>query len=200
MVHKDISGLRNNHANNKHAHGPSSFWMQDPKLVFKELGLEKGDCFLDMGSGPGDFAIQAARIIGGSGIVYALDKWQYLIDNLTKEAQALGLKNVRALVSDITGPIPIKDGCVNVCLLSNVLHVFDLARYGKAMFNEIRRVLNPNGRMAIMECKKEDQPFGPPKNIRLEPEEIEELTTQYGFKKISIVTFKYNYMINLVLK
>ena len=165
--------------------GPSSFWMHDPAVVFNELDLKEGDIFLDLGCGPGDYSLQAAKIIGQSGSVYALDKWQYLVDRLTEEAKKKQLKNINTMVCDILGPLPIGDNYIDVCLLSTVLHIFNLSEIEQKLFNEIRRVLKPAGRVAIIECKKEDTNFGPPKHMRLSPNDIENSIQKYGFKKLS---------------
>ena len=179
----------------KQRRGPSSFGMHDPEVVFNELKLKEGDVFLDLGCGPGDYAIQASNIVGPSGAVYALDKWLYLVDSLLEKADAQGLENIKAMVSDITRPFPIEDGCIDVCLLSTVLHIFNLSEIEETIFNEIKRVLKPDGRVAIIECKKEDQPFGPPKHMRLSPDDIEDTIQRYGFEKVGFADLGYNYMI-----
>ena len=183
----------------KQRHGTSSFWVHDPELVLNALDLKAGDVFLDLGCGPGDYAIEASRIVGNSGFVYALDKWQYLVDSLRKEADSKGLKNIKAVVSDITGPLPIKDGCVDVCLMATVLHIPAVARRMRAVFSEVRRVLKTSGRLVIIECKKEDMPFGPPKNMRVSPEELENAISECGFEKVSLVDLGYNYMIQFCI-
>ena len=42
----------------------------------------------------------------------------------------------------------------------------------KGFLKEIKRLLKPNGKLAIIEIKKEDTPFGPPLGIRFSPEEL----------------------------
>lgn len=175
--------------------GRSSFWMHDPEVIFDALSLKEGDCFLDMGCGPGDYTIRASKIVGDSGAVYALDRWQDVIDDLSEKANSQGLRNIRAIASDITKQLPIKDECIDVCFMSTVLHSLDLADVEKNLFGEIRRVLKPGGRVAIIECKKEEQHFGPPIHMRLSPEQIEGSIMRYGFEKIGLVDLGYNYMI-----
>jgi len=195
---------------NRHHHGPcqgkgghrggaSSFWMHDPEVVFEGLALKEGDCFLDMGCGRGDYAIRASKIVGNAGRVYALDKWQPLVDGLKKEAALRGLENLRAIACDITQPLPIEDGCVDTCLLSTVLHIFNLSKIGERLFNEIGRALRPGGCVAVIECKKEYQAFGPPKHMRLSPEEIERVLSPYGFERVDLTDLGYNYMIRFAV-
>ncbi|WP_048065519.1 class I SAM-dependent methyltransferase [Methanosarcina acetivorans] len=183
------------HRENEQRCGRGSFWMHDPDLIFSELKLKAGEFFLDMGCGPGDYSIWASKIVGNSGMVYALDKWQELIDNLTEKADLEGIKNIKGMVSDIARPLPIEESCIDVYFISTVLHSLDLAKDSDVIFSEIHRVLKPDGRLAIVECKKEEMSFGPPLHMRLSPEELENLIAKYGFEKINLVDLGYNYMI-----
>lgn len=183
------------HGDNKRKCGRGSFWMHDPDLIFNELKLKTGDFFLDMGCGPGDYSIWASKIVGNSGIVYALEKWQDLIDDLTEKVDLKELTNIVGIVSDITKPLSIEEGCIDVYFISTVLHSLDLAKDSNMIFNEVHRVLKPDGRLAIIECKKEEMSFGPPLHMRLSPEELENIITKYGFEKIDLTDLGYNYMI-----
>ncbi|BDZ70845.1 class I SAM-dependent methyltransferase [Methanobacterium petrolearium] len=180
--------------------GPSSFWIQDPELVFGELNLQEGDHFLDIGCGTGDYSLYASKIIGNSGQVCALDIQDKLITNLKEKAHQEGLKNIVALISDIAHPLPVEDKSVDVCFISTVLHSVDLAKYGPMLFREVRRVLKPDGRLVIIECKKEDLSRGPPLNMRISPEELENLVEKHGFWKINQVDLGFNYLIQFGVK
>lgn len=180
--------------------GPSSFSMQDPTLVFNELKLKEGEVFLDMGCGAGDYTIQASKILGDSGVVYALDVWEELISNLEEEAAINGLKNIKGIATDITDKLPIEDNSIDVCFIATVLHTMHMPNIKENLFNEIRRVLKPDGRLAIIECKKEQRHFGPPMHMRLSSEEMEAFASQHGFEKINLLDLGYNYMIQFVVK
>ena len=178
--------------------GPSSFHMHNPDVVFGEIGLKSGENFMDLGCGSGDYAIYAARIVGDKGTVYAIDKWETIVTNLIGIADSLGLENIIGAISDITNPLPVNDSCIDVCFVSTVLHTLNMNK-SMPLLKEIRRVLKPDGRLSIIECKKQGQSFGPPQNVRLSPEEIEELVMLYGFKKIGCTDLGYNYLIQFKL-
>ncbi len=176
--------------------GPSSFWMHDPQIVFGEINLKPGETFLDLGCGLGDYSIYAAKIVGASGMVYAVDKQDELVNDLMVKATTMGLKNILGIKSDITSPLSLKDHCIDVCFVSTVLHCMDTqGKQVTTLFGEIRRVLKPTGRLIVIECKKEDRAFGPPKNMRLSPDQIESLITPFGFESTGFVDLGYNYMI-----
>lgn len=61
MSDNEQNGLRQVHEKGGHGRGPSSFRMHDPRKVFNALALERGDVFLDLGCGPGEYAMEAAR-------------------------------------------------------------------------------------------------------------------------------------------
>lgn len=122
--------INKNPAKNHHGQGtgrgPSSFWMHDATVVFEALALKSGDTFLDLGCGPGDYTLAAARIVGPSGRIIAMDKWPYQIDALRNTASSQGPDNINAMVGDITKTLPVGDRSVDLCLLSTVLHIFQL--------------------------------------------------------------------------
>lgn len=179
----------------RHGRGPSSFWMHDPEKVFAELKLTPGDRFLDLGCGPGDYSLRASRAVGESGLVYALDRQKEAMDQIKKKMISEDCSNIKAIQADITQTLPIDDGCIDVCFMATVLHILQVKRAGLTLFKEIHRVLKPGGRYAVIECKKEDQPFGPPKHIRLSPEEIGDAVRGHGFKKMDLADLGYNYLI-----
>ncbi|WP_421907862.1 class I SAM-dependent methyltransferase [Methanolacinia petrolearia] len=189
--HNCRTGERDHHR----GRGPTSFWMQDPKLIFTELDLKHGDVFLDLGCGTGDYSICAAEEVGESGIVYAADINRNLIDDLLENSGQLGLNNIKGVISDIHETLPFEDSSIDVCLISTVLHSVDLENCGKALFTEIARILKPQGRLFVIECKKEETGFGPPLQMRLSPEAIKSYASSCGLNWISMTDLGYNYMI-----
>lgn len=107
----------------------------------------------------------------------------------------MGYANVCSMLADICGPLPLGDASVDVCLMATVLHTLDMARDGNAVLGEVRRVLKPTGRLAIINCKKETQPFGPPLEKRFSPLETEKLVMPCGFRTLEQVDLGFNYLI-----
>lgn len=178
-----------------HRSGPSSFGMHDTDFVFEKLALKTGDVFLDLGCGPGDYAIYASLIVGESGMVYAIDKWERMVTGICTEAAMMGYANVCSLLADICAPLPLGDKSVDVCLLATVMHTLNMARDGGTVFDEVRRVLKPDGRLAIINCKKEAQPFGPPIEKRFSLRETEDIVSPCGFHTLEQVDLGYNYLV-----
>lgn len=165
--------------------GISSITKFDLSVVFKELNLKKGDCFLDIGCGAGDYSFKASELVENSGLVYALDCWEELIAKLNQKINLLNIKNMQAIFADITKFLPISDNNIDVCLIAMVLHGFDLEKYGETIFTEIQRVLKSDGRLVVIEMKKDEASASHPAHILLSVTEVENLIKKYNFKRIS---------------
>jgi len=179
--------------------GPSSFHMQDTGLVFGKLALIQGDTFLDLGCGAGDYSIHAARIVGESGSIFAVDIWPEMLDKICEDAKALGIHNIHPVVSDIRKKIEVSDASMDVCLISTVLHMMDFLTETDKLLAEIKRILKFGGKLAVIECKKENSKFGPPIHARISPEELEMSFGKFGFLKTDYIDLGANYMMILVL-
>ncbi len=185
-------------ATGRRHHGPSSAWMHEPKSVLAQIPLKPGHVFVDLGCGAGDYAIEAARIVGPGGRVVAMDKWPYLLDNLSKASQSAGLDNITPLLADMTEPLPMENNSVDVIFIATVLHIFDLNKIGPDLFREVFRILKPGGCLAIVECKKRESDFGPPLHLRKSPEDIENAVLPHGFERLGYGDLGHNYLIQFI--
>lgn len=177
--------------------GPDSFWLQAPEELFALLDLHAGDVFLDLGCGAGKYALRAARLVGPTGRVLAADVHRPYAENVAARALEQGLANVEPLGCDMTrDALPLSAGGVNLCLLSTVLHALTLGRSGHA-FAELRRVLAPGGRLAVLELQKREMPFGPPVERRIAPWELRAHAEALGFVHELTRNFEYSYLMLL---
>lgn len=175
-------------------HGPSSFGMQDPEAVFGPLNLQPGDVFLDLGCGPGDYALRAARSVGPQGRVYGLDRWDEVLKSLRTEADLRRIANLLPMVGDLGRGLPLADDSVDVCFMATLWHVLDLKRDAGRIFSEVHRVLKIEGRLAALSFKKEDRPWGPPMAQRPSPEQIAAAVTPWGFRRSPPVDLGDNFL------
>ena len=162
-------------------HAERRLW-QDVPAILAQIGLEPGDTLADIGSGDGYFSIPAARMVGQSGKIYALDVSAEAISELKAAASAAGLNNIQTAVGEAEKTLLCK-GCADVVLMANVLHDFNnpLAALKNALL-----MLKPGGKLADLDWKKDkDQIHGPPFAKRFDQEKATSLLTQAGFKVIS---------------
>jgi ubiquinone/menaquinone biosynthesis C-methylase UbiE len=179
-----------------HGVGKSSFDLVDAAKLFEVLGLKPGTAFADLGCGRGEYAVRAAFSVGEQGTVYALDLWEEGLVVLGTEAEFLGLHQLKAIAADICAALPIEDRSVDACLIATVLHDFVQEGCANSVLDEARRILRPQGMLAVVEFKKFDGRPGPPIDVKLSPEELERLVSPHGFTRKRFVELgEYAYLV-----
>jgi len=177
------------------AAGKSSFNLIDSYKLFSELRLKEDTSFLDLACGSGPYSIAASEYIGEEGIIYAVDLWKEGIDNLLKEVKIKQINNIHASIADISIHIPIESRCIDVCLMATVLHDLIQDNTDQETLEELKRVLKPNGSLAIIEFNKIEGPPGPPIQIRISPERLDAILFSHDFRKVLTTDIgPYNYL------
>ncbi len=146
----------------------------DPERFWDRVGLSPGATVLEVGAGTGYFAIPAARRVGPTGRVYAVDISAELIELLEERKVSQRLPTL-VPVRSTHDRIPLPDAVASLVLLANVLH--DVP---DPTLTEARRLLAPEGRFVNLDWKKEGTPQGPPLEIRLTPREAEARLSAVG--------------------
>ncbi|MBU0993486.1 MAG: methyltransferase domain-containing protein [Proteobacteria bacterium] len=177
--------------------GKSSFELIDANKLADNLPLKKGLVILDLACGRGAYSLHMSEIVGDEGLIYAMDLWDEGLLQLDKQIEEQNITNILPLHVDATIPeqIDIDDYSIDICMMATVLHDFKEANQTEAVLKEVKRLLKPNGCLAIIEFKKMEGPPGPPIHIRLSENEVEKLVTGYGFEKSKVTDIgKYNYV------
>ena len=161
--------------------------LNDDKIL-ANLDISSGQTILDAGCGNGYMAKKFSEIVGNTGKIYALDPDNQSIANLKKEVE---MTNIEAFVDDITKPTRLKAASIDLVYLSTVFHILSKSQI-EGFVTEIKRILKPNARLAIVNIKKEDTPFGPPLEMRSSPEELRQRVSL--LPKMLIEVNEYFYM------
>ncbi len=148
----------------------------NPQSILSAFALRPGMHVADVGSGTGFFAIPAAELVGPKGRVYAVDLSVEMLEDLQTKLRKAPSRNVEALRST-EDRIPLPDASVEFVFMACVLHELD----GPGTLLEARRILRPKGRLGIVDWKKEEMEFGPPKAHRLDEEEARRVLEDAGF-------------------
>lgn len=179
---------RRNAENLRHHHrGKSSEKHLDKNAILTCLMIGPGEVVLDAGCGNGYMAKEFARLTGKTGKVYALDPDTTSIEVLKSETEGT---NIEPFVGDITEETRLPTSSIDVIYAANVIHGFSRTEM-KGFLKEADRLLKPNGRLAIVEIKKEETPFGPPLHIRFSPEELKQLVKFIPTQLIHVGQFFY---------
>jgi ubiquinone/menaquinone biosynthesis C-methylase UbiE len=151
-----------------HHRGKSSESLLDKGAILSALAIEVGQTVLDAGCGNGYMSKEFSQMVGDSGRVYALDPDETGIALLREETKGT---NIVTLVGDITTTTQLPASAIDLIYLSTVFHIFSPEQI-KGFEAEVKRLLAPRGRLAIVEIVKRATPFGPPLNMRLSPEDL----------------------------
>lgn len=149
----------------------------NPEAILKGTGLQQGVVFMDVGCGDGFFSILAAKMVGATGKVYAVDTDASAIEKLKHKSTERGLTNIIATVGKAEETL-FCTKCADVVFFSMVLHDFDEPE--KVLLNA-KQMLKPNGVLVDLDWKKKPMAFGPPVHIRFSLEKASELIQQAGF-------------------
>ncbi len=163
--------------------GKSSFELIDSNLLKAVLPIQSGSSVLDLACGKGAYSLFLSAMVGDQGLVYAVDLWEEGIMLLEQEIETRNLTNIMTLVADAAKEIDIEDYSLDLCLMATVLHDFEEAGQTDAVLKEVKTLLKPGGRLAVLEFKKIEGPPGPPIHIRLTEKQTDHLVIAYGFKK-----------------
>ena len=147
----------------------------NPDTILKDLGA--GMVFMDIGCGDGFFTVLAAKKVGETGKVYAVDIDASAVEKLKQKAKAAGLKNVTAKVGAAEDTVFCKK-CADFVFYSMDLHDFNDP---EKVLKNAKEMVKPTGRLIDLDWKKIEMPFGPPVAIRFSEEKIAGLMESAGF-------------------
>jgi ubiquinone/menaquinone biosynthesis C-methylase UbiE len=116
-----------------------------PAEFVNTLGISDGHKVLDYGCGVGSYTIPAARLVGESGKVYALDIHPIAIERVEKRARKKGLSNIVTIQSDLTTGLPEEH--LDFALL---IDVFTWIDDKVSLLKEIHRILKPSGNLVFL--------------------------------------------------
>ncbi|MBI4442234.1 MAG: methyltransferase domain-containing protein [Acidobacteria bacterium] len=170
---------------------------QKPHEVVTALKLKVGDVVADIGAGSGYFAFRLAQHVGEQGRVYAVDISPDMIRYMNRRNRDLGLKNLFTVLSDPDDPL-LPNASVNLIFLCEVWHhIENQDKY----LAEIRRILKPGGRVAMIDFQKKELPVGPPAEMKIAREDLLRQMQAGGFQLVQEHTFlPYQYFLVFVLK
>jgi ubiquinone/menaquinone biosynthesis C-methylase UbiE len=121
-------------------------WIQNPQKILKPY-LKEGMTALDLGCGPGFFSIDMAKMVGKSGRVIASDLQEGMLQKLKNKIQGTALEKRIQLHKCNKDKIGVT---INVDFVLAFYMVHEVPRQD-LFFAEIDSILNPNGRLFIVE-------------------------------------------------
>ncbi len=155
---------------------PRDSWQQADQ-VFRALALPSDAVVADVGAGGGYFTERFSEHLP-AGHVFATDVQDEMLERLTERVRERGLKNVTVLRAGFAES-RLPEACCDLVFFSSVYKEIE----GRvAYMRDVRRRLQPGGRVAILEFLPDAPGFGPPAELRLAPEQIAAELDAAGFE------------------
>jgi ubiquinone/menaquinone biosynthesis C-methylase UbiE len=125
---------------------------EQPERALDLIGITPGMVVADVGAGSGYMSTRLARRVGPRGKVYANDLQPSLLQVLKSKLQEEHLSNVE-LVFGTEDDARLPTSAIDLALLVDVYHEFSEPQ---RMLQSIRHALKPDGRLVLVEYRRED--------------------------------------------
>lgn len=149
-----------------------------PDYILEKLKLKKHSVIVDIGAGTGLFSRAFAKRLKSS-VVYAADISEtmisWMLENITDSHKTV----IPLLMKE--NEVPLETSLADLILMITVHHELDKP---ERLLKETDRLLNPGGKICIIDWKKEEMPFGPSEEIRVTISDVETQLRSAGFKDI----------------
>lgn len=161
--------------------GGKSELMDAGKILTDFLQLKKGDLVGDLGAGGGLFLLQAARLVGDQGQVYAVDVVKNILSELESKARISGLNNIKTIWSnlEIIGATKINSESLDSAILVNVLYQ---SQKHFEILSEATRLLKTGGKLLIIDWADNNLYFGLAKERLAQADELVDIATQLNLE------------------
>lgn len=112
------------------------------------MGIREGDFVIDFGCGPGRFCLPAAKLVGATGHVCAIDSNPDILRKVRRKAKALGLQNVSTAGSLAELRQQSGEHRYNLALAFDMLHFMNIHERN-AIYRELQSILTNNGLLFV---------------------------------------------------
>ena len=155
---------------------------EQPDRAIAALNLRPGMWVADVGAGTGYYSIRLAKAVSPGGIVIANDIQPEMLERLRANAGVQGVDNIETVLGTESDPkLPAEK--LDLVLLIDVYHEFSRPQ---RMLDRIREALKPDGRLILLEFKKEDPsvPIRPEHKMSVAEVRAEVSPEGYQFEKV----------------
>jgi predicted methyltransferase len=125
---------------------------EEPDAAIDIIGVRKGSTVADIGAGSGYMTLKLAKKVGPQGVVYATDIQPAMIAILDKRLASGKITNVKAILGAADDP-KLPAAAIDMALMVDVYHELSQPQL---MLRRIHEALKPNGRLILLEYRKED--------------------------------------------
>jgi ubiquinone/menaquinone biosynthesis C-methylase UbiE len=136
----------------------------------------------DVGAGTGFYSLRIAQAVSPGGVVYAEDIQPGMLERLNSNAAGQHVGNVVTVLGTESDP-RLPAGKLDLVVLVDVYHEFSRPQ---RMLDRIRDSLKPDGRLALLEFRKEDPsvPIRPEHKMSVDEVRAEVTPEGYRFEEV----------------
>jgi ubiquinone/menaquinone biosynthesis C-methylase UbiE len=125
---------------------------EEPARAIEALDLRAGMTVADIGAGSGYYTVRMARKVGAEGKVYATDIQVGMLSLLQRRAKQEQITNIVPVLGAADDP-KLPPGAIDMALMVDVYHELSAPQ---AFMRRLRETLKPDGRLVLIEFRKED--------------------------------------------
>jgi ubiquinone/menaquinone biosynthesis C-methylase UbiE len=125
---------------------------EEPDKALDALNLTPGMIVADVGAGSGYMTVKMAKRVGPTGTVYANDIQPQMLNILRQRLDREKVTNVKLVLGALDDP-RLPSNTIDLILMVDVYHEFSEPQQ---MVRKMRESLKPDGRMVLLEYRKED--------------------------------------------
>ena len=174
--------------------GPDREAWQRPDRIMDELGIGERSVVADLGAGGGWFTVHLAARVGPNGRVYAEDIQPEMLQAITRRVKRLGFGNVEPRLGTAVDP-RLPKGSLDAAL---IVDSYNEIEQPLTLLRNLATSLKPNGRIGIVEFKKDGGGPGPAMEERIDPERVVNDANRAGLTLQSRGDFlRYQYLLIL---
>jgi SAM-dependent methyltransferase len=156
---------------------------EHPQAALDALDLKKGMVVADVGAGVGYMTIRMAQRVGATGKVYANDIQPEMLSRLQDRLDAEHVANVETVLGTQSDP-KLPAGKLDLILMVDVYHELSQPQ---RMLGEMRKALKADGRLVLVEYRKEDPTIPIRPEHKMSVAEVKAEVEAEGFRLIEVL-------------
>jgi precorrin-6B methylase 2 len=156
---------------------------EHPDAALDAIGLKPGMMVADVGAGTGYMTLRMATRVGPTGKVYANDVQPEMLRRLRQNAAKDKLTNIETVLGTESDP-KLPAGKLDLILMVDVYH--ELSQPQK-MLRKMREALNPDGRLVLLEYRKEDPSIPIRPEHKMSVQEVKTEVEAEGFRLDQVI-------------
>jgi ubiquinone/menaquinone biosynthesis C-methylase UbiE len=155
---------------------------EQPEKALAALHLGPGMFVGDVGAGTGFYSLRMAQMVGPNGKVFSNDIQAPMLERLQKNAATHNIHNIETVLGTESNP-NLPTNTLDLVVMVDVYH--ELSR-PQRMLDSIRSSLKPDGRLVLLEFRKEDPtvPIRPEHKMSVDEVKAEVIPEGYQFEKV----------------